>query len=413
MPLAWRLTEEIKGWLTADKLRRLNQEWRRQGGGHPDQVIDDVISMLERPNVHYEALLGYLETQQSRQQNHALLQEYHGLYSWFVELVYFRQVNNPVLIGGALRYYEGIRALVDANVPLWVFSLNHDVLVEMMAARWSIPIHYGFSDTMVTLPCRDAAGQIKGHIRAQVLKKDDIENRSMRFPNPRKSGIYLLKIHGALDMFTFNEGEDLLKLLPNTPGEKGVTDVLRAANEDLFYPAPGTPRGRFKTTNEINYMDEQGVMQFLRRSLLAGAYKFHPNRSQVLPKSMLRHFRENLNFVTNLICIGYSFGDLHINTAMREWLEATSYRHLEIVAPDDQQTPQFLLHVAPQVTIRKATATDYLDSHAGIVRSMREKLGKKLSFSLRAIGEKRAKAKMAAYAKRSQDGVSRALDGGD
>ena len=38
---------------------------------------------------------------------------------------------------------------------------------------------------------------------------------AMYFPNPPKPVIYLLKIHGALDMFTITEGSDLLKLLPN------------------------------------------------------------------------------------------------------------------------------------------------------------------------------------------------------
>jgi len=55
--------------------------------------------------------------------------------------------------------------------------------------------------------------------------------------------------------------------------------------------------------------------------LLAGASKFDPRRHQVLPKSMLRHFRDYLNFVTELVCIGYGFGNLHINTVIREWLE--------------------------------------------------------------------------------------------
>ena len=64
----------------------------------------------------------------------------------------------------------------------------------------------------------------------------------MYFPNPPRPGIYFLKIHGALDVFTFNDGQDLLKLLPITPGQEGVIEVLRAANEDLFYPIPRTWR---------------------------------------------------------------------------------------------------------------------------------------------------------------------------
>ena len=124
-----------------------------------------------------------------------------------------------------------------------------------------------------------------------------------------------------------------------------------------------------KTTNEISYADDLGVMQFLRRSLLAGAYKFDARRTQVLPKSMLKHFRQNLNYVSTLACIGYGFGDLHINMVLREWLELSSDRQLEIVSPIVQDMPSFLLHLSPQVVITNSLATDYLDGNAGIVRS--------------------------------------------
>ena len=59
-----------------------------------------------------------------------------------------------------------------------------------------------------------------------------------------------------------------------------------------------------KATNEITYADEQGVMQFLRRSLLAGAYKFDNRHSQVLPKHILRQFEANINYLSTLVCIG-------------------------------------------------------------------------------------------------------------
>ena len=54
MPLVWDLTAEIKDWLTADKLRELNAGWRLQGTGHCDAVIEDLISVLEGPHLHYE-----------------------------------------------------------------------------------------------------------------------------------------------------------------------------------------------------------------------------------------------------------------------------------------------------------------------------------------------------------------------
>jgi hypothetical protein len=313
-----------------------------------------------------------------------------------------RQVNSEAFLYRNLPLYDGIRALVAKNAPLWIFSLNHNVIVEALAARLSIPVHSGFSAETVTLPRRDATGKKTGQIRAEVLTRHELEHGAMHFPNPLQSGIYLLKIHGALDEFTFNDGQDLLKLLPDAPGEAGVIDVLRAANEDLFYLLPGAPGGKAKTTNEITYADDHGEMQFLRRSLLAGAFKFDARSSQVLPMSMLRHFRANLNVVSTLICIGYGFGDQHINFALREWLELSRDRRLEIVCPGVDDVPTALLHLSPQVTHSTMAATDYLDSRAGTVRSSLEKTGKRLASVLRSLGKKRADEAIAAFIQEHQ-----------
>jgi hypothetical protein len=67
MPLVWGLTAEIKN--SAEKIRTLNEGWRSQGSGHSDQVINDLVSMLERPSAHYEAVLGYPESQFRRQRD--------------------------------------------------------------------------------------------------------------------------------------------------------------------------------------------------------------------------------------------------------------------------------------------------------------------------------------------------------
>jgi hypothetical protein len=411
MPLAWDLTAEIKNWLTANKLRELNAGWRIQGGGYSDSVVNDVVSMLERPTVHYEAALGYLEVQRIRQ--HALLQEYHGMYGWLVELVYhllyYRQVNNDQFLARNLPFYDGIRALTELNAPLWVFTLNHDVIIETIAARLSIPLFSGFGPSTVTLPRRNQAGRKIGEIRAEVLTKHDLEHAAMYFPNPLQPGIYLLKIHGALNQFTFNEGEDLLRLLSSEPGQNGDIDVLRAANEDLIYPIPGALGGRAKTNNEICYADDQGEMQFLRRSLLAGAFKFNARVSQVLPKSVLKHFQQNLNFVTTLVCIGYGFGDLHINTILREWLEFSPDRRIEIVSPIAQGVPQFLLHLTPQVVATTSSATDYLDLQAGIVRSPREKLQKRVGSILRTFGKERTAQELAKFARNNQERITQSF----
>ncbi len=218
MPLVWELTSELKTWLTPEKLRELIVGWRSQGAVFSDAVIEDLVSVLVRPDMHYEALLGHLETQFMRH-NHigARGNEYHGLYSWLIEMVYYllyyRQINNRAFLDKHLHRFDGIGALINDSTPLWVFSLNHDVMIETIAARLSIPLHTGFGSSTIRLPRRDQTGRAIGELRAETLTLDQLDNKTMFYPNPLQPGIYLMKIHGALDVFTFNDGKDVLKLL--------------------------------------------------------------------------------------------------------------------------------------------------------------------------------------------------------
>ena len=385
LPLVWELTTELKDWLTPDKLRSLNLGWRAQGGGYPDIVIEDVAQRLTIPDQHYESILGYLETQYRRQLQ--LQREYHGLYSWLVEMVYhilcIRHIKNVSYIERHLRYYAGIAHLAELNKPLWIFSLNHDVIIEALAIYYNIPLNCGFSNEIVTLPRRDKNGAKIGELKAETLSGDQLESGGMLFSQTRTIGINLLKIHGSLDVFTLRDGKDLLRLLPLEQSVSGVVEALRVANEELVYIHPAAPDRPAKATNEIAYADDEGEMQFLRRTLLAGAFKFDSRSGQVLLLRLLDYFRASINHVSTLICIGYGFGDTHINHVFREWLEFDAGRRLEVVGPGTKYMPSSLLHLASQVVLRDSTATDYLDFVSGIVRSKRDSLEKRLSAYVR------------------------------
>jgi hypothetical protein len=365
MPLVWDLTAEIKAFLTPDRLRELNKGWLAQGTGNPDAVIDSLTASLVNPTMHYENVLGNLEVQFKRPSN--LRQQYHGLYSWLVELVYqllyHRHVRNEVFIVRALRYLEGIAGLARANTPLWIFSLNHDLIVECIAAQYGLRLDCGFTGSAF-LPLRDAQGLRIGDLKAQSLEGALLSARGLDFTNFNKPGINLIKIHGALDVFTVDDGRDLLKLAPAGDGVGGVLQSLRAANENLLYADPRFPGGKAKTINEIAYADATGEMQFMRRTLLAGAFKFDQQSTQVLPQAFLKQFQDYLLQVTRLICIGYGCGDAHINQALRHWLEFSGTRQLELVGPGTKSCPPFLGHVASQVTLIDEFATDYLERYA-------------------------------------------------
>lgn len=381
MPLVWELTSELRRWLTPEKLRGFNASWHAQGGGHSAGTIEHLVRLLEHPDLHYEAILGSLETEYRRlgASREAQL-DFHGLYGWLIEMVYhllyFRHVRNTEFFERVLPTLDGIANFAAENAPLWVFTLNHDLMIECFAARHRIKVSCGLGSEIVELPRRDGSGRKIGVLRAEALGAADFEAGSRPFIRHGEPGINLLKIHGGLDQFTFRDGKDLLRVLPDEDSIAGVLGALRAANEELFYLHEGR---KPKATNEIAYADDAGEMQFLRRTLLSGAFKFDPNRDQVLPKKTLDHFRSNLNWVSRLICIGYGFGDTHINQLLRGWLEATPDRHIEIVDPFVKAIPPFLLHVPHQVTIVRSSGSDYLDRAAGIVRTRSEVVAKQLT----------------------------------
>ena len=290
-------------------------------------------------------------------------------------VLYLRHVNNAGSIQRRLSYYSGLSVLADHNRPLWIFSLNHDVIIECLASSLGIPLKAGFTNERVSLPRRNQRGEVIGNLKAEVLPGDQLQNSAMPFFQPGTPGINVLKIHGALNVFTFRDGKDLLRILPIGDGSDGPLVALRAANEEL----QNGPELRVKALNEIVYADEADEIQFLRRSLLAGAFKFNPRHTQVLPPRLIEHFRSNLNFLQSLMSIGYGFGDDHINVVIREWLEFSKDRRLVIVAPGVTSVPATFLHVAPQVEWYSVNATDYLDSCGGIVRSKDEIIEKRLA----------------------------------
>jgi hypothetical protein len=83
-----------------------------------------------------------------------------------------------------------------------------------------------------------------------------------------------------------------------------------------------------------------------------------------MPKEFLGIFRDNLNYVQRLVCIGYAGADTHINDIIRNWLEASEARILEFVSPNAKEVPSNLLHLAPQVKHHAMVASEYLKHYS-------------------------------------------------
>ena len=230
----------------------------------------------------------------------------------------------------------------------------------------------GFNEEVIHLPRRNMSGARIGELQGRVLRRSELASGRVDYFKLGEHGINLLKLHGSLDEFVFNDNQDLLKLVPNDVTVRGVIETLRIANEDLRYVDPRFPAGYVVPVNEIAYEDYDGEMQFLRRTPLAGVFKFQNQSSQTVPNELLALFEGCLLHLTNLVCVGYGFGDQHVNQAIRNWLELNGDRRLTIVDPAIMQTPATFLHLDPQICSIQSRATEYFDRVGGVTRTRNE-----------------------------------------
>jgi hypothetical protein len=69
-----------------------------------------------------------------------------------------------------------------------------------------------------------------------------------------------------------------------------------------------------------------------------------------------------IDYVPNLISIGYGFEDIHVNDVVRRWLEMTADRRLEIVDPSRSLVPPDFRHLSPQIRLKRLKAGQYLSA---------------------------------------------------
>ena len=361
MPLRGELNAEILSWLTPTSLRNINQARKTRGLGHPDDIIESMVASLESPTFDYEVLLADWENRFIEGGPRA--EHYHRLYAWLGQVVstilFRRQVSNRDAFRSGLSYYSGIVRLARKNLPLWIFSLNHDLLVECVAAHLGIPLQCGFTNRMVALPCRRGGGRIIAIQQANLLGEFEMVEGQLPFHRVGELGINLLKLRGSLDVFGHGERNELIKLKPADETFDAIIDALQIANEGLLdearVPDPSLAQ------NQIPYVDEQGNLQVLRRTLLASATRFGEPFPRLQQRRFLEYFRANLSRVSRLVAIGYGMGDEDVNEILTDWLSGKGSRRLEIVGPCADNIPAFLAGHTGQTILTPSSTTTYLE----------------------------------------------------
>lgn len=361
MPLVWELTNQLRSFLTPDHVRTTNARSRVLGLGQPNHVVENLIELLQTKSMHYESIIGNLQVLTRRAERREDSQHHHGIRMWFLDLVYAaladRHLQHEKLIEVQMRFLEGIVGLTTTNNPLWIFSLNHDLIIECLAAKYGIPLNSGFPER-VSLPL---PGTTPSALEGEVLTGEMLSTQGLPFFQDQ-FGINILKLHGSLDIYQFRDGVDYIKIVPTENSVSGVINTLRLVNSVLTFKHPKNPN--IHATGSVMYLDQGGILQFLQRSILAGAFKFPEHNPGPGRYDMLSHFKTGMLYVSRIIVIGYGFGDSHVNDALRNWLEFSDTRRIDIVDPVREFIPNDILHLAPQVALHKTTASEFLEQFA-------------------------------------------------
>jgi hypothetical protein len=382
MPLVWELTAEFKRWLTPDHFREIVGLWATKGDGLATTVVDAVAERLARNDEHYEQLIAWLQEESFGQP--AQLRSNFDLVIHLVQgaigqILYQRHVRNPEFHRLSLPWFKGLASAVPADQPLWVFTLNHDLHVELLATELEIPVSCGFPEL-----CATSFGTVDGRrLSFDRLPRARLNAHDFAFATGR--AINLVKLHGSLDVFAYRDALDYLRLRPDADAADGWLHAL----DDVETRLRGTLDGNeVRLPGEITVDDDVGVMQFLRRTLVAGGFKFDGRAQYNAPGELVEFFGRKLEDFDELVVIGYGWADRHINVPIEQWLANGVRRRLTIVNPAG--LPNSAQHLAASTTVVAVTAADYLASLHGEQVPLAEERRRQFGLAIRGLPKERA-----------------------
>jgi hypothetical protein len=377
MPLVSELTRELLSWLTPAKLRELNAGWTSRNDGHPPALIEEFASVLERGDLHYEQIIGWLQEEGLKPKRHKERRDLHKLAAMLQDcvgrLLLTRQLKRERLFQEVLPWFGGLADHVPDQAPLWVFSLNHDVCVEMLGAELGIDVRCGYK--VATTKLLTSTGEERALDR---LTREEIAAGTLDFGPPDRRGINLVKLHGSLDVFGYDELTEYLRIRPMSPGAAGWLEAIKSAENDFHALHDGQP---FKVMNEICTRDITGEIQFLRRTPVAGMRKFDRQLTYNAPAELIAFFGRKLDDFDRLVVIGYGWGDKHINGPVEAWLAHRPEARIIVVNPGG--LPAGMQPVANRCDVRSVPAAEYVSEHRWATISKADHLKRRLMLKVR------------------------------
>ena len=180
-----------------------------------------------------------------------------------------------------------------------IFSLNHDLLIEYLLSENKVPFSDGF-------------GVNESPIRGE---KDEILKI---FNNTYTERIRLYKLHGSVDYYRFDE------ML--TEGS-----IYRPTGKYWFFKPEGyynkhyAKRVNVDTNEVVQKFNFNTVPQFL-----TGKHKMDFVSSQHFYKELYGTFTECFQKCDELLVVGFSFADIHINAVIKSFIDKYDFKIVNV-----------------------------------------------------------------------------------
>lgn len=359
MPLVWELTRILKRDHVPETLRKMQHYQSAGSATHwSEESVELLISLLSDNDLHYEAVIGAIEVEAQRRRGPQ--ESYERIRLQLVDMVSRFLISQhrheqKFTISG-MKHATGLNKYIESNRPLNIFSLNHDVMIEEICTHLERPIKAGFHRSAEYWSSAFSGASF--NFPFEVLTKANMEDGVFDFFKPGEEGVNLYKLHGALDTFLFNSCLDFVRFHPKEIKSGSHIDMLVELNNENHRIEI---EDGIRSIEMLMLKDSMGVEQFFDRSLITGAFKFQGKSSgKRALRVFFEKFKTDIFFIKELICIGYSFGDLHINNIISDWLCSSAEHRLIIVDPFCMAVPSFLLHLKKQILIEGKTFLDFL-----------------------------------------------------
>lgn len=363
MPLTVELTEVFLNLFTEATVERMAKAMSMRHPYGKDRPIDpkaviegwnSLLAYQKSEGKNYETFLAGIEkkaglgspTQPERDSYHSLFDYFYRVIHTILDL--YQEVSFAVLYGKNRDCFSALKTFL-SDEETWVLSLNHDLNFEFLALDLGIPITYG-DDHELEFPVSNL--ELYNRIQFTYTERKGWNPHHPGFLNGTP-GFNLIKLHGGLSEFTYQDGSLLCNLQLDKPSSLELAQNFLLYRRMAYYEN-GEPilMGQDHAISDLN-----GRFDIISKSMLTGDHKYSGTSKVKEGEEKLQIFDGVLNELDELTIIGYGFRDEHINFRLSNAMLLNPKLRIMIVDPYRTDTPPCLRQFDYDVRVRRASSS--------------------------------------------------------